>query len=68
MTFAEYTDRPSADFEFQSAVAEFGLIASNSEYMGSADLDEVLDRLSHIRLDDEYKQEFKDMVEYALIY
>lgn len=68
VTFAEYTDRPSADFEFQSAVAEFGLIASNSEYMGSADLDEVLDRLSHIRLDDEYKQEFKDMVEYALIY
>ena len=57
MTFAEYTDRPSADFEFQSAVAEFGLIASNSEYMGSADLKE-----------DEYKQEFKDMVEYALIY
>ena len=68
ITFASYTDRPSEDFLFQSAVAEFGLIASASRYMGDADLNSVIDRLDSIHLNDEYKQEFKDMVEYALIY
>lgn len=68
VTFAEYTDRPSEDFLFQSAVAEFGLIASNSEYQGSADLRSVIDRLNSLRLGDEYKKEFRDLVEYALMY
>ncbi|MBR4718949.1 MAG: VWA domain-containing protein [Lachnospiraceae bacterium] len=68
VTFACYTDSPSNDFMFQSAVAEFGLIASNSEYMGNADIHNVIETLDTIRLDDEYKQEFKDLVEYALAY
>lgn len=62
VTFASYTDRPSEDFIFQSAVAEFGLIASQSEYMGSADLDNVISALDSIRLNDEYKREFRDLV------
>lgn len=59
---SEYTYSPSDDFIFQSAVAEFGLIASNSAHKGDADIDNVIDRLSRIRLDDEYKEEFLDMV------
>ena len=43
-------------------MAEFGLIASNSAHKGDADIDNVIDRLSRIRLDDEYKEEFLDMV------
>lgn len=65
---SSYTNRPSEDFIFQSAVAEFGLIASNSEYMGSADLGNVIDNLESIHLDDEYKSEFRDLVEYARMY
>lgn len=68
VTFAEYTDRPSEDFIFQSAVAEYGLIASQSKYMGNADMRNVLSELESIRLNDEYKREFKDMVEYAVMY
>ena len=68
VTFAEYTDRPSEDFIFQSAVAEYGLIASQSKYMGNADMKNVLSELESIRLNDEYKREFKDIVEYAVMY
>ena len=59
---SEYTYTPSEDFIFQSAVAEFGLIASNSAHKGSADIDNVIDALESIRLRDEYKKEFLDLV------
>ena len=62
VTFASYTDTPSEDLIFQSAVAEFGLLASDSLYSGDADLNNVIDRLGSIRLNDEYKQEFYDMI------
>lgn len=61
----EYTYSPSDDFLFQSAVAEFGLIASNSAHKGDADIDNVIDRLESIRLNDEYKAEFLDLVKEA---
>jgi Ca-activated chloride channel family protein len=35
-------DRPSADFTFASAVAAFGLVLRDSEFKGSATLDDVL--------------------------
>ena len=61
----EYTYSPSDDFLFQSAVAEFGLIASNSAHKGDADMDNVIDRLKGIRLNDEYKAEFLELVREA---
>ena len=62
VTFDSYTYSPSDDFIFQSAVAEFGLVASDSLFAGDADLDNVIDRLERIRLNDEYKQEFYEMI------
>lgn len=65
VTFESLSVNPSDDFIFQSAVAEFGLIASNSEYMGDADMDRVIDELEELRLRDEYKKEFRELVEEA---
>nr|MCR5232287.1 DUF3520 domain-containing protein [Lachnospiraceae bacterium] len=65
ITFASYTDDPSEDMIFKSAVAEFGLIASDSEYKGDSDMDRVLDELDSIRLNDEYRREFRELVEMA---
>ena len=65
ITFASYETSPSDDFIFQSAVAEFGLIASGSEYKGDSDLEHVIDELEGLRLRDEYRKEFRDMVESA---
>ena len=58
----EYTYSPSDDYIFQSAVAEFGLIASDSAHKQDADIDNVIERLESIRLNDESKQEFLDLV------
>lgn len=53
---------PGDDFYFQSAVAEFGLIASNSEYPENASIRDVKCILDSIELNDEYKEEFYDLV------
>ena len=60
--FDSYKSRPGDDFKFQSAVAEFGLIASHSEYAGKSNLDDVLEILEDTDLNDEYKEEFYEMV------
>lgn len=57
-----YDRHPSNDFMFQSAVAEFGLLASRSEYTGHSSVEDVYDILKSVDLDDEYKEEFFDMV------
>ncbi|MCR5357487.1 MAG: VWA domain-containing protein [Lachnospiraceae bacterium] len=62
VTFNDYTYSPSDDFIFQSAVAEFGLVASDSLFSADADLDDAIDMLESIRLNDEYKQEFYEMI------
>lgn len=62
ISFKAYTERPTDDFLFKSAVAEFGLLASDSLFSADADLDNVLERLGSIRLDDGYKREFADLV------
>lgn len=62
--FSSYKRNPGDDFCFQSAVAEFGLIASHSEYPEDADLDDVIDILESIDLNDEYKEEFLELVQY----
>lgn len=50
------------DFYFQSAVAEFGLLASHSEYAEDACIEDVHAILSNLELNDEYKEEFYDLV------
>jgi len=58
-----YNENPSADFEFAGAVAEFGMILRNSEYVADGSLRHVMNTLNEIRLNDEYKQEFAELVE-----
>ena len=68
VTFDSYKRNPGDDFYFQSAVAEFGLIASHSEYAEDANLDDVMRILESIDLNDEYKEEFCELVEYSGYY
>lgn len=60
-----FTSTPSADFAFASAVAELGLIATESEYRGEASLDGVIERASGALGDDPYglRAEFLDLVD-----
>lgn len=57
-----YEEEPSDDFLFAAAVAEFGLLASHSEYLEDASVKNVKKTLKSIDLDDEYKEEFLELV------
>ena len=59
------TDAPAGDFLFAAAVAEFGMIMSESEYKGNADFDTVLALLKQAPLDDAYREEFFSLVKIA---
>lgn len=56
------TSKPSADWKFASAVAEFAMLASSSDYLGTASLDDVLDRLDTMDLNEE-RAGFRDLLE-----
>lgn len=60
-----FTENPSADFRFASAVAEFGLILTDSEYRGNANADSVSVRALQGLSDDRYgfREEFVGLVE-----
>ena len=58
-----YTNTPSDDFVFAAAVAEFGLLASHSEYPEDASIKHVEKALKSIDLSDEYKAEFLELVQ-----
>lgn len=58
-----YTDDPTDDYIFAAAVAEFGLLASHSEYPEDASVKHVEKALKSIRLSDEYKEEFLGLVQ-----
>ena len=60
---SDYTRRPSDDFLFAAAVAEFSMILRDSDYLGDGSYKQVLDLLDDVRLDDEYKEEFYQLVE-----
>ena len=62
ITFEAFSAAPSDEFEFKSAVAEFGLLASDSMFAQDADLDNVIDRLESIDLNDDYKTEFYKLI------
>lgn len=60
-----YQTKPSDDFTFAAAVAEFGLLASHSEYPEDASVSHVQSALKKLDLRDEYKAEFLELVEEA---
>ena len=59
------TGAPEGDFLFAAAVAEFGMILSDSEYKGNADFDTVLSLLKQAPLNDPYREEFFSLVKIA---
>ncbi len=63
--YRSYRDDPSQDWKFAAAVAEFGLLASQSENKGEASLDHVLSVLEEMTLHDEYREEFYELAELA---
>ena len=63
ISFDSYSRTPSDDFRFAAAVAEFGLLASHSDYAEDASVSHVKKVLKEIELNDEYKEEFLELVE-----
>jgi len=62
---AEAGQRPSVDFQFQAAVAEFGLLLRNSDFRGKADLGHVIATAGEARGRDPdgYRAEFVKLAE-----
>jgi len=62
---AEAGQKPSVDFQFQAAVAEFGLLLRNSDFRGKADLGHVIAaaREARGRDPDGYRAEFVKLAE-----
>lgn len=63
-----YLEKPTDDFRFAAAVAEFGLLASHSEFPEDASVKNVKKTLKAIDLNDEYKEEFLELVQEAGLY
>ncbi len=60
--FSSYSPDPSTDWKFAAAVAEFGMLVSQSDYQGEASLDHVRSQLNEMPLNDEYREEFYELV------
>lgn len=58
-----YQHNPSVDFQFAAAVAEFGLLASHSEFPEDASVERVIKTVKKLDLKDIYKKEFLELVE-----
>ncbi len=60
----KYTDNPSDDFVFASAVAQYGMLLRDSEYVGTATFESVLDQLDSRDglLCDDYRTDFRRIV------
>lgn len=61
--YDSYAEKPSNDFLFAAAVAEFGLLASHSEYPEDASVENVERTVRKLDLKDSYKMEFLELVE-----
>ncbi len=57
-----YTKTPNCDTLFAAYVAECGMILNGSEYIGSLDMRDVTKQLSGLDLDDEYREEFAELI------
>ena len=58
-----YTTNPDADWVFASAIIEFAMIASRSDYVGTATLDEAIARAKESKQSDKYRDEFVKLLE-----
>lgn len=60
---ADYTEYPSADFNFAAAVAEFGMLLKDSSYSGTSSAEQISELLDKSNISgDKYKEEFRDLV------
>ena len=58
-----YMKKPTEDFYFAAAVAEFGLLVRDSEYKGDASFENIRELLNKVDTEaDEYKDEFVYLV------
>ncbi len=57
-----YTNRPNCDTLFAAYVAECGMILNESEFVGKLDMRDVYRQVSKLTLDDEYKEEFAQLI------
>ena len=57
-----YTGRPDCDTLFAAYVAECGMVINKSGYIGDLSMEDVSSQVSRLELDDEYKQEFLDLI------
>ncbi len=57
-----YTSRPDYDTLFAAYVAECGMILNGSDYTGNMTIDKVSRQLAKLDLDDEYKEEFAQLI------
>ncbi|SCY37018.1 Ca-activated chloride channel family protein [Lachnospiraceae bacterium XBB2008] len=57
-----YTRTPNCDTLFAAYVAECGMILNDSSYIGNLDMRDVSKQISGLDLDDEYKEEFLDLI------
>ena len=58
---AYHADMTATD-AFVASVVEFALILRDSEYKANADLNALITRLDSLELDDEFKEEFRELV------
>lgn len=60
---ADYTESPSADFNFAAAAAEFGMLLRDSSYSGTSSAKQIYELLDKSNISgDKYKEEFKELV------
>lgn len=60
---ADYTESPSADFNFAAAVTEFGMLLRDSSYSGTSSAKQIYELLDKSNMSgDKYKEEFKELV------
>ncbi len=57
-----YTRRPNCDTLFAAYVAECGMILNDSDYTGNINMNTVAKQISKLSLDDEYKEEFAQLI------
>lgn len=62
ISYDSYREKPGEDFRFAAAVAEFGLLASHSETPEDASFKHVKSVLKELDLQDEYKEEFRNLL------
>ena len=60
---ANYDKTPSDDYIFAASVAEFGMILRGSDYVADGSYNHILEVLDDVELDDEYKEEFRELVD-----